>query len=832
VAIVTGIVAAIDPELPAGTVAAAATAAAAQAGQRHQLAWALQDRPELLTGEGAAAPVPSVLRLIGLLAQAGAKGIVVPPCPHCGRVIPLVKPRGGVRLCRNCVARSRAEPCSRCGTVREAATRDKDGRPLCPHCLITDPANQETCTGCGRRRPVSVRTPDGPLCPSCRPWQTATCGICGRQAPCVISQATGEPWCVACKQRRARCSGCGRTGRVRGGTRAEPLCATCTRPGPGFWRSCPACGETGRIHAGRCARCAVDQRLRELLGDEAGEIRPRLRALYQALSAAERPGTAAAWLDRSQAPSILQSLDAGTGLTHAALDALPPGKPVEHLRSVLVAIGTLPHRDEQMARLERWTTTVIAGRDDPGQRQLLHSYAVWHLVRRLRRRTEGTDTTHDQLVGVRQHIKAAIAFLDWLTARHLTLGTCRQNDLDAWITGDQARYRRETGHFVRWAGKQKLTSLDFPATRWSGPSRVIDTEARWEQARRLQRDGSLDPEDRVAGLLVLLYAQWPSVISRLTLGHVHADGRQVRLNLGREPVILPEPLADLVRQLLATRRGHAAIAGPETTPWLFPGGQPGRPVSSYRMAERLRELGIKAGQARSTALFQLATDLPAAVLARMLGIHIAVAVAWQRASAGDWTAYAAEVSRRSAENERTSPMNAPVEIADYDPGWPAAFAALRDQTAAALGPLAQRIEHVGSTAGPGRPAKPVIDLDVVIATHADLPEVITRLAALGYRHEGDLGITGREAFASPAAAPARHLYVCTADSPELARHLAFRDYLRTHPEQARAYAELKRSLAAQFRSDRDAYSRSKAAFVEQALKAAAHPRIGTDSTGG
>jgi len=173
-------------------------------------------------------------------------------------------------------------------------------------------------------------------------------------------------------------------------------------------------------------------------------------------------------------------------------------------------------------------------------------------------------------------------------------------------------------------------------------------------------------------------------------------------------------------------------------------------------------------------------------------------------------------------------MSAPVEIADYDPGWPAAFAELRNQIAAALGPLARRIEHVGSTAVPGLPAKPVIDLDVVIAARADLPEVIIRLAALGYRHEGDLGITGREAFASPAAAPARHLYVCTADSPELARHLAFRDYLRTHPPQARAYAELKRSLAAQFRYDRDAYSRSKAAFVEQALAAAARPRTGTN----
>jgi hypothetical protein len=65
------------------------------------------------------------------------------------------------------------------------------------------------------------------------------------------------------------------------------------------------------------------------------------------------------------------------------------------------------------------------------------------------------------------------------------------------------------------------------------------------------------------------------------------------------------------------------------------------------LAERLRELGIHAGPSRSTALFQLATDLPAAVLAGTLGIHISVATGWQRAAAGDWTLYAAELSHRN-----------------------------------------------------------------------------------------------------------------------------------------------------------------------------------------
>jgi hypothetical protein len=94
----------------------------------------------------------------------------------------------------------------------------------------------------------------------------------------LISKATGEPWCRACKQRWDRCAGCGEVRPVRGGTLAEPLCSTCLRPDPGSWCSCPTCGQPGRIRAGRCARCTINKRLRDLFSDETGEIRPELRA--------------------------------------------------------------------------------------------------------------------------------------------------------------------------------------------------------------------------------------------------------------------------------------------------------------------------------------------------------------------------------------------------------------------------------------------------------------------------------------------------------------------------------------------------------------------------
>jgi len=531
--------------------------------------------------------------------------------------------------------------------MREPAARDGQGRPLCPYCLVSDPVNLEECIRCQRRRQVSTRTSQGPVCATCNPRDIQTCSSCGRTAPCTVSKITGQPRCGACARSWAQCSKCGQLAPARAGTRDAPLCGDCAVPSPDFFKSCPACGSTGRLIAGACRRCHLRQRLGELLADATGNVRPELQALHQTLAAASRPATVLTWLSSSTSQAMLTELAAGLRpLTHAALDDLPAGKPLTHLRSVLVATGALPARDEHFIQLERWTTQTVAGRADPQEKEILHRYAAWHVLRRLRHRTRGTHATHNQAGVARRNITAAVTFLNWLTARDLTLAACPQGGLDQWMADASTSQRGPTGHFIRWAKNQKLTNLDFPAARWAGPTRVIDTEGRWAQARQLLRDDTLKPEDRVAGLLVLLYAQQPATISRLTVGHVQPSGHEVTLRLGREPVVLPEPLAGLVLHLVATRKGHATTGDQGTSPWLLPGGRPGQPISAYQLNQRLHRIGIRPGPARSTALFQLATELPAAILARMLGIHIDVAVAWQRASAGDWMTYAADVSRR------------------------------------------------------------------------------------------------------------------------------------------------------------------------------------------
>jgi hypothetical protein len=84
------------------------------------------------------------------------------------------------------------------------------------------------------------------------------------------------------------------------------------------------------------------------------------------------------------------------------------------------------------------------------------------------------------------------------------------------------------------------------------------------------------------------------------------------------------------------------------SPWLFPGNRPGSALTEDALAQRLHAIGISPRQGRSTALFALAAEVPPAILAKTLGIHVQVAIQWQKISAGDWTAYAADVSRRNA----------------------------------------------------------------------------------------------------------------------------------------------------------------------------------------
>lgn len=171
-------------------------------------------------------------------------------------------------------------------------------------------------------------------------------------------------------------------------------------------------------------------------------------------------------------------------------------------------------------------------------------------------------------------------------------------------------------------------------------------------------------------------------------------------------------------------------------------------------------------------------------------------------------------------------------LAPHCQSWAAEFASLREVYLTALRTLVVRVEHVGSTAVPSLSAKPILDIDMVMRGYEDFPAIVSGLRELGYAHNGDQGIAGREVFkARDQEAPytwprrtwmAHHLYVCPADGAELRRHLLFRDALRERADLRREYERLKVSIAVRSDGDRKAYARMKeiecSSFVERVLR--------------
>ena len=174
---------------------------------------------------------------------------------------------------------------------------------------------------------------------------------------------------------------------------------------------------------------------------------------------------------------------------------------------------------------------------------------------------------------------------------------------------------------------------------------VLDGDERWAQIARLLHDDTIELTDRVAGALLLLYGQHLARIVAITHDQIKTQGTQVFLRLGTDGLHIPEPLAELIGALARDGRPYTGVGTPPTTPWLFPGLQPGRPLTAARLGDRLRKLGIRAQPGRRAALTDLAAQLPAAVIADLLGIHPTTAVHWVHDAGGDWNRYAAQLTR-------------------------------------------------------------------------------------------------------------------------------------------------------------------------------------------
>ena len=160
-----------------------------------------------------------------------------------------------------------------------------------------------------------------------------------------------------------------------------------------------------------------------------------------------------------------------------------------------------------------------------------------------------------------------------------------------------------------------------------------------------------------------------------------------------------------------------------------------------------------------------------------------------------------------------------VVVEKWNPKWKDEFERIVDSLGEDVIYNSIKIEHVGSTSVEGLSAKPIIDLDIVIEN--DKFEIIKRLLNdKGYKHEGDLGIEGREAFSYSGKEElmTHHLYVCPKDSKELFKHITFRDFLKSNPALASEYSKVKEQAAVLYLDDIDKYMEFKSEIIEKIYK--------------
>lgn len=164
-----------------------------------------------------------------------------------------------------------------------------------------------------------------------------------------------------------------------------------------------------------------------------------------------------------------------------------------------------------------------------------------------------------------------------------------------------------------------------------------------------------------------------------------------------------------------------------------------------------------------------------------------------------------------------------IEVVSYNPTWPKMFEVESDLLCRTQGSVAVRIHHIGSTSVPGLAAKPIIDILLEVTSLEELDVKNPEMVYIGYEPKGEFGISGRRFFRKGGNSRTHHVHAFVGSDFNVTRHLAFRDYLRTHPDTAKEYGELKAAVAKACDNDIERYCAGKDEYVKkveaQALQA-------------
>ncbi|WP_327700681.1 hypothetical protein OG530_01240 [Streptomyces decoyicus] len=308
--------------------------------------------------------------------------------------------------------------------------------------------------------------------------------------------------------------------------------------------------------------------------------------------------------------------------------------------------GVLPAVDKQICSFQRWLIAYLGNIADPDHGQTILRFATWEVLPRLRTNSQKKPITPAARRHAADQVKQATALLAWLTDRDHTLGTCGQTGIDAWHA-EQNEYTRNTMRaFLLWYSTSKLTRpFRLPpvqihrATPMAQPERV-------ELIGRLLTDPNSPLRTRVAGVIVMLYAQPLRRVVRLTLDDIGHSNDQTLLRLGEPPSTVPEPLAELLHRWIDSRDNMNAVTN-HASRWPFPGRRAGQPMHPDVLAALINDIGIPTIAGRTAAIRQHVLEMPAPAVAEALGYHRVTTAELASEAGGTWSRYATGDHTRS-----------------------------------------------------------------------------------------------------------------------------------------------------------------------------------------
>jgi len=445
----------------------------------------------------------------------------------------------------------------------------------------------------------------------------------------------------AAMRTRGICPICGHGGVLPGRvnhTDPRPVCLSCAGI-PGNYR-CASCHAEGQLYrGGQCARCALRDDLTALMVDAAADP-VTMATIVTILCGVDRPESILSWKRSPTVRALLTGLAGGDiPLSHDGLDAAGQSRQVSHLRSLLEHNGLLPKRDERLARFQFWLASKLDTICEPAVRAPVEQFATWHHLHRLRRNSQPGQTSHGPTHSAKQEVNETIKFLTWLhDTHHRTAATCRQQDIDEWLaTGPTNRTKIRT--FVVWTNKSNINTalhLDAPPAR---SSRLLTQDQRLAWVKELLTGNMESLPYRVAGTLLLLYAQPLMKIVALPTAAIVSAPLETRISLGAEPVPVSEPFADMLKHHLHNRPNLRTAGGMVANPWLFPGHRAGKHLDPHTMMMALRTLGINLLGARNSALQNLVAEIPPPVVAHLLGYSHNCTQRHAQLAAQPWSRY-------------------------------------------------------------------------------------------------------------------------------------------------------------------------------------------------